>query len=256
MNGFRTLQDQIQKIRSALVRHALLESLLLIAICTLCIALTMILVALTTDALVQVRILGGLTLMAAASVAIWIRYGRMRQWTQKKENIALLMESRLGHTDNELITALEWGHLEEEAIESQGLSSKLVRELLGRAEKLVAAKAVQHFVDGEAAAKSTRFLLLLLLATALSAAWTPSVYEAGVSRLVWGAPVSTENDRADQITEVDVLLEDISLTLIHPAYSRIPPRTLKGSSGDIAALPGTSVTLRARPLHGPRSGRS
>lgn len=250
MNGFRTLQDQIQKIRSALVRHALVESLLLIAICALCIALTMILVALTTDALVQVRTLGGLTLIAAASTAIWIRYGRMRQWTQKKENIALLMESRLGHTDNELITALEWGHLEEESIESQGLSSTLVRELLDRAEHLVTGKDVHQFVDREAAAKSMRFLLLLLLATAMSAAWTPSVYEAGVSRLVWGAPVSTDTEGADQITEVDVLLENISLTLIHPAYSRIPARTLNGSSGDIAALPGTSVTLRARPLHG------
>lgn len=43
-------------------------------------------------------------------------------------------------------------------------------------------------------------------------------------------------------------LADIEITLDHPGYTGIPPRTLKGGTGDIKALKGTRVRFHATPL--------
>lgn len=43
-------------------------------------------------------------------------------------------------------------------------------------------------------------------------------------------------------------LADIEISLTYPEYSKIPPRTIKNSTGDIEALKGTRVRFTAKPL--------
>ncbi|OGE20377.1 MAG: hypothetical protein A3J42_07515 [Candidatus Dadabacteria bacterium RIFCSPHIGHO2_12_FULL_53_21] len=43
-------------------------------------------------------------------------------------------------------------------------------------------------------------------------------------------------------------LADIEISLAYPEYTKIPPRTLKNSTGDIEAIKGTRVRLTAKPL--------
>ena len=50
-------------------------------------------------------------------------------------------------------------------------------------------------------------------------------------------------------------LADVELTLRYPDYSRIPPETIKGGTGDVKALKGTEVLFRSRPLGRFRGGR-
>lgn len=50
-------------------------------------------------------------------------------------------------------------------------------------------------------------------------------------------------------------LADIEITLDYPGYTGIPPRTLKGSTGDVKALKGTRVMFRATPLGPFKGGR-
>jgi hypothetical protein len=50
-------------------------------------------------------------------------------------------------------------------------------------------------------------------------------------------------------------LADIELTLRYPDYSKRPPETIKGGTGDVKALKGTQVLFRAKPLGKFQGGR-
>src|SRR5262249_58423523 len=48
------------------------------------------------------------------------------------------------------------------------------------------------------------------------------------------------------------LVGDVRITYSYPAYTGLPPRTVDGSTGDVAALKGTRVRIETHPLRGPR----
>jgi hypothetical protein len=50
------------------------------------------------------------------------------------------------------------------------------------------------------------------------------------------------------VPSLEPLVADVELTLRYPEYTELPPRVIEGSSGHILALPGTRVTIVARPL--------
>ena len=45
------------------------------------------------------------------------------------------------------------------------------------------------------------------------------------------------------------LVGDVRITYSYPPYTGLPPRTVEGSTGDVAAVKGTRVRIETRPLH-------
>ena len=48
------------------------------------------------------------------------------------------------------------------------------------------------------------------------------------------------------------LVGDVRVTYTYPAYTGLPPRTVEGSTGDVAAVKGTRVRIETHPLRAAR----
>ena len=88
----------------------------------------------------------------------------------------------------------------------------------------------------------------LLAGAALAAgAWWSPMFARGLRTLIHrpslfeGAAVSTVP-----------LVGDVRITYSYPAYTGLPPRTVEGSTGDIAAVKGTRVRIETHPLRSAR----
>jgi len=249
MNGFRALEDRLRAIRGAVVLHAFAESCVVFGLCALVWVTSLVFLALFVNPPEVLSSVGlaGLAVLFLAS--LYVRFWRTRKSMGTLNQVALSLETSLKHDRNEIITALEWGNHDAAAIEAQGLSSKLVRQVLLRANELASKASPDAVIERAYLRGMGRLFVILALVVGGSFWWSPTPFVTGASRILYGAAELEPNGEDSGVLDVDVLLKNISVSLVHPAYSRLPVRTIEGSAGDIAALAGTVVTVTGELVH-------
>jgi hypothetical protein len=125
-------------------------------------------------------------------------------------------------------------------------SPALIRAFRAQVTRAVAPIAPRGLVPLRPAARAVAIALVLALALASAAVAWP-VVALGLRTLVHrpsrfeGATVSS-----------GPLVGDVRLIYTYPAYTGLPPRTVEGSTGDVAAVKGTRVRIETHPLRAAR----
>ena len=159
-------------------------------------------------------------------------------WRWRTDDEVARLVGELGGLGDLPLTAVE---LARDLASGQQLSSPaLVRATIAHAESACARLAPDKLVD---LAPARRRSLLVL---GVAAAWAISLV-AMPGRIGQGWQTMQEKRAPGEITS-EPLVADVDVELAFPSYTKLSPRVLRGTSGDVLAPRGTIVTLHARPL--------
>ncbi|MCA9523311.1 MAG: DUF4175 family protein [Myxococcales bacterium] len=129
----------------------------------------------------------------------------------------------------------------------RGFSSALLAELYRRTARHCAALDVRRILADGRATQNYRIAGIMLLSCAVAIAALPSQFLLGFRELVdsrrYGVPPRLVITRKSE-----VVVGDLTLRYIYPAYTGLAPKTIRGTRGDITALRGTRVRFETRPL--------
>ena len=158
---------------------------------------------------------------------------------RRDDAVARFIGERVPGVGDDLWSAIE---LERELPKLEAnplLSPELVRAHRERVAERVRAIDPRSLVRVRRAASAWPLALASLALVIAMIEWP-----AGLRR-GWAALTSAKPPPS---TSSEPIVGDIDLTLVYPAYTELPPRTIPGSSGHILALPGTRVSVTARAL--------
>lgn len=176
---------------------------------------------------------------ALAGAILW---WRARSWLRSDDAVARLAGRALPFVGDELLSAVELGRelprLEIDPI----LSPELVRGLeLRVADRLVGASPAALVDLAPARRLGLKLLAVLIAAYGAAALVWPRGLSHGWALLRHGGIELIESSN-------EPLVGDLRLTLVYPPYTKLGARDIPGSSGQVLALPGTTVHLEAHAL--------
>jgi hypothetical protein len=183
------------------------------------------------------------TLLAAgvgAGVGLVMAVRGLARW-RREDDVARLVGELRPDLGDDLWSAVELGRdlpkLDADA--DPLLSPELVRAHRLRVAERVRQVAPERLVPLRRLDSVWPLVAALAVLTLLSRLW-PALLERGWLMLTATQPPAT--------TSSEPIVGDVELTLAYPAYTGLPPRVIAGSTGHVLALPGTKVTVAARPL--------
>jgi hypothetical protein len=147
---------------------------------------------------------------------------------------------------SDLLSAVELAAAPAEGARGTAISPALVRAFRAQVAGSVARLAPRGLVSLRPAARAIATSTVAAMAVIAAALIWPGIAQ-GLRTLVHhpsrfeGATVSSAP-----------LVGDVRLTYTYPAYTGLPPRTVEGSTGDVAAVKGTRVRIETHPLRAAR----
>lgn len=185
----------------------------------------------------------GLSLLAAFAGLAWFLAWRPLQRWRRDEAVAGHVEAGLPELQDGLVASVqfgrEWSHL------TAG-SPQLVRELAERVARRLGDTDLNTLTSMEPARRPWQATLAVAVAWAIALAAAPGALRDGVNALL---PVTAPGG----LQRVGPLVGDLEITLHYPPHTAMKPRTIHNSSGDIEAIKGTRIALRATTLGAARS---
>ena len=152
---------------------------------------------------------------------------------------ARYLETALPELRTDVRTALDFGATD---APEDPLAASMRAAQLARAER--ALHTVRSALPGVVPRRSLRrpltvLALISLVLAVVAATWEP--FGTGLRQAAVEVAAAVEPDRKPLITTIDLHIE-------HPAHTGMYPTRVFGSTGDIRAMVGSTVTLTARPL--------
>lgn len=126
-----------------------------------------------------------------------------------------------------------------------GLEPALAKETARQTAQVLEALGPEALVDRDRQLRLARLGRWTLLAALCLMWWGGDVLKDGLHVLL-EAPMARAAAVGDDVEEVEVLVEDLSLRLVYPAYLDLQPRTIPRTSGDVSAVVGTEVVFSGR----------
>lgn len=184
------------------------------------------------------RPLGLLFAGGGIGVAAVFTFRAASRW-RRDEPVARLVGERVPGVGDELWSAVELARELPRLDAEPLLSAELVRAHQARVAERLRTVVVERVVPLRRARSIWPLATALLALAAMARLWP-----AGLAR-GWASLTSAE---PPPVTSSEPIVADVELTLKYPAYTGLPPRVIPGTSGHVLALPGTMVTVTARPL--------
>src|SRR5579871_1819731 len=175
------------------------------------------------------------------AAALAVALGRALAGWRRDDDVARFVDGATGGGDL-VLSALELSRGREE----DGTSPALRRALVEQAAAKTSAIDLARLVPLRRARRRLVAAAGVALAWGVALTASPSLIARGFRAL----------SAREAVTEAasQPILADVELTLTYPAYTSLAPRQIPGSSGEVLALPGTVVAVRARPLVPARAG--
>jgi hypothetical protein len=181
--------------------------------------------------------------LAALGSAVLAGQRAFDAW-RSDDAVARFVEGRLPELRDDLRSAVELGTELPRLVERPVLSTVLVEELRRGVQGRLSGVAPERLLRPQGQRHRRRSAIAL---AAFGGLWllalvaSPGALRRGLAELRVG--------RARVVaTSVEPIVGDLSLELRMPAYTRLPPRVIPSSSGQVLALPGTEVRIEARLL--------
>jgi len=184
----------------------------------------------------------GTAAVAVLAWGFWLPSRALRMDRTAARRAGLLLPAMA----SDLLSAVELAELREPDPRAASVSAGLVQAFRDYVGRSVAPVDARQLVPLGPAVRALAIALVAIAALAAGAWWSPT-FARGLRTLVHrpslfeGAAVSTVP-----------LVGDVRITYTYPAYTGLPPRTVEGSTGDIAAVKGTRVRIETHPLRSAR----
>jgi len=179
-----------------------------------------------------------LVLAPVGCVGIWWWRGFLRPWRlfYDERHAARLLGERIPELSLDLLAAVE---LQRALERTPDFSPELARAFLRQADTRAEVFDPERAVDTRPVRMAWVILACVAGVAAALVLARPAGWWAGVSRAMWEAGVTARPAHRDPITG------EVELTYRYPAYTGLQSRTVAGTNGEISALAGTEVSLRA-----------
>lgn len=184
---------------------------------------------------------GAVMLLITGTAFLLVPFVRFRSLA----TVARYLERRHPSLRDDLSSAVEFSR---GVASERGFSGALLDELFRRTARHGAAIDLGRVLADGRAAQNYRIAAIMLVSTIIAVAALPSHFLFGLRELAgsraYGIPPQVVITRKSE-----VVVGDLTLRYIYPAYTGIPPKTIRGTRGDVSALRGTTVRFEARPLY-------
>jgi archaellum component FlaC len=183
----------------------------------------------------------------AAGTAAWL--GHRLWWTPRLANrtdlsLARWVERRITNLHSGVVTAVETAPMVSKAganAAKLGFSPLLARAAAARAADSVERVPPRTLVDGRRAVQLTRLALLVVASWIVASLVSPRQMAEAFHNLVSPAPMPQAQDVSGRT--VDVLVGDLALRLVAPAYLELQPKEVVHTRGEVTGVAGTVVSL-------------
>jgi hypothetical protein len=242
MSGMEPIRGFLAAVRRRLVLRAALQAA---GYSTALLAATLGLLALVAVAMgpasfwpvVTASVLGTAA-VAIVAWGLWLPSRALRKDQTAARRAGTLMPAMA----SDLLSAVELAEPQRPDPRAASVSGELVRAFQDYVARSLAPVDARQLVSLRPAARALAVGLLALAALA-AGAWQSPKFVHGLRTLIHrpslfeGAAVSTVP-----------LVGDVRITYSYPGYTGLPPRTVEGSTGDVAAVKGTRVRIETRAL--------
>ena len=237
----------VAAVRARMVRMALLEGALLVALCLSVLgAVVVLLAAQRVDPVVLRWLLG----LGAAGVVIgfgWDLGARTIRRARHVRRVALFVESRVPDLHSGVVSTIEFA----DHPAHTGFSTELLEGLADHTADRLRRVELSSLVSSSRAHKAGQLLAIVTGAIALAITAQPGPFQDGLAWLLEGrSEAATVTGPESQVLDANVI--DIRFRYVYPAYTRLPAREITGGGGDITGPPGTVVHIRATALRDTR----
>lgn len=244
------IRASLARLRTRIVQRATFEGLALAVLAgALLFALGVVALGpLKLGASVRLAALAGLGLALLVPV-LWRWIAADRRW-RDDVRVAAQLERAFPELRNDVRAAIEFSRA---SAPNNNNGAALRVHLASRVAKLLGA---QPSIEAAVPRRDVRRLfaagLFVWLGVIVSSLIAPDSMGSGLQRLVWGVPARVE---AVAVAPTAPLVTTIDLEYRYPAYTGLPPKRVRGSTGDVTALAGTTVLLQTQALLGVRDAR-
>ncbi len=234
-------QQRIRSFLRAIRRRALLEASVRIGGATVAAAvLAVLLLALLALRIGPAGFWPKLTVTVLTTLALGGLLGGLLgpvRRLRSERRVALLVGRRHPPLASDLLSAVELGT--PGGLAPDG-SAAMEQAFFGHVADATAALDVRRIVPFSRALAACALLLLMGGALGASLLWLPETVGKGLATLL-RRPTRFEG----AVASAEPLFGDAKLVYTYPAYTKLPVRTVEGSTGDIVALKGTRVEIEA-----------
>jgi len=199
----------------------------------------------------QVAIIRHLLLSCAFLVSLWLIVRRL--WVpfrsfRSDDRVARHLENQLGSLQNDIISAVQL----ERSINSDENQSPLSR---GLAMALAKSAAIQlrglrakQMAPWRRCLRRTWSACVAMAILAGLISWQPQPFVDGGRILLWGVPQAHATSQPIVAEQRDIVVRDITYTLVFPVYTERKNEVVPNSTGDIRVLQGTRIQLKTSTL--------
>jgi hypothetical protein len=167
------------------------------------------------------------------------------------EQAALLAEKKFPELNNSLINASQLEHHLTEQQEKKPLFSfALIREHIDRTQTAIQDLDPDLVISSQKAAPSRNLFLATLFMVVIASLILPDFWNRAFSTSnSQELATTTKNDSKPASNKPDYQINNLSLTLEFPAYTKLDKKIIQPSDGSIEALPGTEVKINGQSSH-------
>ena len=250
MAEFREIRRFLDAVRRRIGLSSVLEGLAFVLVGLLTLGTAMILGAWVGagTGLEALRlggaIAGGVLVLGSLgwfAVRPWVRFRR-------PDDIARFVERRDPSLKGGVLSCVELergaANPGPEADLTAGLVSALAQQTALRVRSIRAGR----LVSWRGAARMGQLLVALVVLLGAAVTIAPEPFSEGLQTLRFGVRAVAAAPYARRVEERDVVVGLVQYTLVFPAYTQLPNRTMRNTAGDVSALVGTTVVLRTRSL--------
>jgi hypothetical protein len=186
---------------------------------------------------------------AALAVLVWGVWRPARSLRRDRaaaRHAGTLLPAQLPTLASDLLSAVELAEPPPADPRAASVSTRLVQAFQEYVARSLTSVDAQRLVSLRPVIRAAAAALIVVAALG-TGAWLSSTFARGLRTLIHrpslfeGAAVSTMP-----------LVGDVRIIYSYPAYTGLPPRTVEGSTGDVAAVKGTRVRIITHPLRSAR----
>jgi hypothetical protein len=185
-----------------------------------------------------------LTALAGLAATAWRRGFDMLGLRSTDDRVARHIETRIPGLGSGLITAVQLARDAADPLRAVGMSAALAGAAIEDAAGRVRGADLASLIDREPLRRRAAAIVALTVAYGMVFLAAPGPLRDGLYRLAIPGAVGAGLERTEVLDEP--VAGDFTIEYRYPAYTGLPNRVIQGSSGDIQALRGTVVTVRAR----------
>ncbi|MEC9071089.1 MAG: hypothetical protein VX938_01865, partial [Myxococcota bacterium] len=181
--------------------------------------------------------------LAGAALAGWRLWWRPTRDQRDETDLARWVESRVPDLHSGVITSVQASRALADGGQGwPGMEVSLAHETARRTSETLESVGFESLVSHERLSQLARLGRWTLIATLGLFWWGGDVLTHGFHVLM-EAPIAHGAVGGDDVEQVELLVSDLSLRLVYPAYMDLQPRTIPRTSGDVSAVVGTEVVF-------------